>query len=425
MALLDAGNSLLIVEHNLDVIRQAEWVVDVGPGPGVKGGRIVYNGPPAQIRDVKQSITASYLFSENAKGLRARRPPKSWLKLDSVSCNNLLGLNVDIPLERVTVLTGVSGSGKSTLLTRVIPTLLERVGSTRPDEDPSLDQEQPQSTGVEGAISVGANAVKRLVRIDQRPIGRTPRSNLATYTGFFDAVRKLFAATEQAQRLGFDASRFSFNLPAGRCPLCEGQGQITIELMFMPSATAPCSACGGSRYNSDTLSVKWQGRSIADVLNLMVEDAVAVFEGHEGIQRSLTALDSLGLGYLRIGQPATELSGGECQRIRLAYELQKSPRTKTLYLMDEPTSGLHPADMDRLLMILDELVQQGHTVVMAEHDMRVAAEADWIIDLGPGAGENGGRIVASGTPETVAGSPESKTAPYLMARLNVRTGELA
>ncbi len=420
-ALLQEGNSLLVVEHNLELIGSAEWVVDVGPGPGIEGGQIVYSGLPDGLRQVGDSSTAKYLFDQAGPGLRKRSEPDEWLRLEVVSCNNIQRVDFALPLGRMTVLTGVSGSGKSTLLTQVIPGLLERVDSTRIVEE---DQEDPTSTpAVEGVVVEGGEKVKRLVRIDQRPIGRTPRSNLATYTGFFDTVRKLFAETDQAKRLGFDAGRFSFNLPSGRCDVCEGQGRITIELMFMPGATARCSTCGGTRYNEQTLAVKWQGKSIAEILDLTVKDACEVFKRHEGIQRSLTALTALGLGYLRLGQPATELSGGECQRIKLAYELQKLQRTKTLYLMDEPTSGLHPADMDRLMTVLDQLVQRGHTVVMAEHDMRIAVEADWIIDLGPGAGLEGGEVVAAGPPETVAESPSSVTAPYLMHRLKKRTGD--
>ncbi|MDF2780148.1 MAG: excinuclease subunit [Enterobacteriaceae bacterium] len=276
---------------------------------------------------------------------------------------------------------------------------------------------------VQGKITAGGTSLKRLVRIDQRPIGRTPRSNLATYTGFFDTVRKLFAETDEAKKRGFNASRFSFNLPAGRCPACEGQGQITIELLFMPEASAPCSACGGRRYNDETLEVRWHDRTIADVLDLTVDEAISVFEDNDAIQRSLAALAALGLGYLTLGQPATELSGGECQRIKLAWELQRVQRGKTLYLLDEPSTGLHPADMDKLLRVLDRLVQRGDTVVMAEHDMRIAAEADWVLDLGPGSGENGGQLVASGTPEEVSRSPDSLTASYLSARLKKRSGD--
>jgi len=415
--LLEAGNSLLVVEHNLEVIRNAEWVVDVGPGPGVQGGEIVYNGTPSGIRQVPESLTAKYLFDKKSTGLRKRNRPTEWLKLRSVSYNNIEKMDVDLPLARLTVLTGVSGSGKSTLLTQIIPRLLERVDSPPVGKE---DVEDQILAPVQGTVTEGVDRLSRLVSINQRPIGRSPRSNLATYTGFFDAVRKLFSETEGARQAGFDASRFSFNIAGGRCPVCEGQGQISIELMFMPSATAPCSTCGGSRYNDETLSIHWRGRTIADVLDLTVDDAREVFHDFEGINRSLSALAALGLGYLRIGQPASELSGGECQRVKLAYELQKARPTKTLYLLDEPTCGLHPADMDNLLQVLDRLVERGHTVIMAEHDMRMAVEADWIIDLGPGAGIDGGQVVAEGPPETVATCPNSKTAPYLRAQLEDR-----
>mgnify|MGYP001013559018 FL=1 len=419
--LLEAGNSLVIVEHNLDVIAEADWLTEIGPGPGRLGGEIVYNGPPSGLRQISRSPTAGYLFDKHRPGLRQRRLPEHWLKLEQVTSNNIHGLDVGIPLERMTVITGVSGSGKSTLLARVLPTLLQRLDKTPKDED---NEEESLVPDVQGHITAGGTSLKRLVSIDQRPIGRTPRSNLATYTGFFDTVRKLFAETDEAKKRGFDASRFSFNLPAGRCSACEGQGQITIELMFMPQASAPCSACGGHRYNDETLEVRWHNRTIADVLDLTVDEAISVFRNNDTIQRSLAALASLGLGYLKLGQPATELSGGECQRIKLAWELQRAQRGKTLYLLDEPSTGLHPADMDKLMRVLDRLVQRGDTVVMAEHDMRIASEADWILDLGPGSGENGGQIVAAGTPEEVSRSPESLTAPYLSARLKKRIGDL-
>lgn len=418
--LLEAGNSLVIVEHNLDVIAEADWLTEVGPGPGRLGGDIVYNGTPPGLKQVVRSPTAGYLFDRHRPGLRRRRQPERWLKLEQVTCNNIHGLDVCIPLERMTAITGVSGSGKSTLLARVLPALLQRLDKTPEEEDAEEDSMVPD---VQGSISAGGASLKRLVRIDQRPIGRTPRSNLATYTGFFDTVRKLFAETDEAKKRGFDASRFSFNLPAGRCPACEGQGQITIELMFMPQASAPCSACGGRRYNEETLEVRWHNRTIADVLALTVDEAISVFRHNDTIQRSLSALASLGLGYLTLGQPATELSGGECQRIKLAWELQRVQRGKTLYLLDEPSTGLHPADMDKLMRVLDRLVQRGDTVVMAEHDMRIACEADWVLDLGPGSGVNGGQIVATGTPEDVSRAPDSLTAPYLLARLEKRTGD--
>lgn len=416
-SLLAAGNSLLIVEHNLDVIAEADWVVEVGPGPGRQGGNVVYNGEPAGLKHIAASATARYLFNEQRAPLREHSEPHAWLSLKNVSCNNLNALDVDFPLGSMTVITGVSGSGKSTLLTRVIPGLLSQIDNSDVDEEQD-DEALKQS--VRGEVTAGGDALKRLVRIDQRPIGRTPRSNLATYTGFFDTVRKLFADTTEAKKRGFDAGRFSFNLPEGRCPVCEGQGIISIELLFMPEASAPCTACGGKRYNDETLAVKWQHLSIADILALTVDDAVAVFQHNEPIQRSLTALTALGLGYLTLGQPATELSGGECQRIKLARELQRVQRGNGLYLLDEPSSGLHPADMDKLVLVLDQLIQRGNTVIMAEHDMRIAAEADWVIDLGPGSGDNGGQVVAAGSPAQVSASANSRTAPYLKKRLHAR-----
>ncbi|HCL5272064.1 TPA: excinuclease ABC subunit UvrA [Salmonella enterica] len=417
--LLEAGNSLVIVEHNLDVIAEADWLTEVGPGPGLLGGEIVYNGVPSGLRHVSRSSTAGYLFSQSHTGLRRRRLPEGWMQLEQVTCNNIRSLDARIPLERMTVITGVSGSGKSTLLAQVLPALLQRLDKTPANEE---TDEEAVTSDVQGKIISGGTSIKRLVRIDQRPIGRTPRSNLATYTGFFDTIRKLFAETDEAKKHGFDASRFSFNLPAGRCPACEGQGRITIELMFMPQASAPCSACGGRRYNEETLGVRWKNRTIADVLDLTVDEAAEAFSDNEAIARSIAALASLGLGYLKLGQPATELSGGECQRIKLAWELQRVQRGKTLYLLDEPSTGLHPSDMDKLMRILDQFVRRGDTVVMAEHDMRIASEADWIIDLGPGSGENGGHIVATGTPEEVSHSAQSLTAPYLSSKLKKRIG---
>lgn len=416
-ALLAAGNSLVIVEHNLDVIAEADWLTEIGPGPGRLGGEIVYNGAPSGLARNGRSATAGYLSGDRYPGLRQRRLPEQWLQFEKVTCNNLRALDFSLPLDRMTVITGVSGSGKSTLLIRVLPALLQRLDNTPADEG---EDEDEAVTSVQGKVVAGGASLKRLVRIDQRPIGRTPRSNLATYTGFFDTVRRLFAETDEAKTRGFDASRFSFNLPAGRCPACEGQGLITIELLFMPQASAPCSTCGGRRYNAETLEVRWSGKTIADVLALTVDEAAEFFSDNESIQRSLTALKALGLGYLTLGQPATELSGGECQRIKLAWELQRAQRGKTLYLLDEPSTGLHPSDMDKLMRVLDQLVKRGDSVVMAEHDMRIASEADWIIDLGPGSGENGGQIVASGTPEEVSRAENSVTAPYLARRLKNR-----
>lgn len=421
MALLgqlrQAGNTLFIVEHNLDVIRQAEWIVDVGPEAGERGGKIVYSGVPGGLSGISQSRTGQYLFAKSTKAIRDKRLPEKWLELRGVHGNNLVNVDVDLPLERMTIITGVSGSGKSTLLSHVLPNLFDKPLPNDDNDESAATLENDQAPKIMGWISAGGEHVERLIRIDQKPIGRTPRSNLATYTGFFDTIRKLFADTPDAQAKHYTASHFSFNLLAGRCPVCEGQGQRTIELMYLPSMTARCTACNGARYNDETLTVRWQDRNIAEVLDLTVEDALAVFGDHPSILRSLEVLNALGLGYLRLGQPATELSGGESQRIKLSTELQRQQHNPTMYLLDEPSNGLHPADMDRLLHHLDQLVGKGHTVVMIEHDMRIAAQADWIIDIGPGAGKDGGKVVATGTPERVANAAGSRTAGYLKIQL--------
>jgi len=287
--------------------------------------------------------------------------------------------------------------------------------------DPLADAEPVAPT--EGRIVSGAQGLRRLVQVDQKPIGRTPRSNLATYTGLFDAVRKLFAATPAARRRRYDAGRFSFNVAKGRCDTCEGEGFVSVELLFMPSVYAPCPQCHGARYNPQTLEITWQGKTIADVLAMNVDEAAGFFEAEPPVARSLQVLRDIGLGYLRLGQPATELSGGEAQRIKLASELQRAQRGAALYVLDEPTTGLHPADVDRLMRQLQALVDAGNTVVVVEHEMRVAAQADWVIDVGPGAGEEGGRIVATGTPQEVAAASDSCTAPYLLAALDDTGGD--
>lgn len=308
----------------------------------------------------------------------------------------------------------------------MLPALLSDRFLPDVDSDDELEQGDADvlTEQVVGEIVGGGDRLRRMVRITQKPIGRSPRSNLATYVGMFDLVRKLFAETQDAKAKDFDAGRFSFNLPAGRCPVCEGLGTTSIEMMFMPSVTAPCAACHGARYNKDTLAVKWNDRNIAEILALNVEEAGEVFGGHRGIKRSLDTMMKLGLGYLRLGQPATELSGGESQRIKLTSELQRPQKGGTLYLLDEPSSGLHPADMDLLLTHLDELVTKGNTVVMVEHDIRIAAQADWVIDLGPGAGAQGGTVVAAGTPRDVARSKSSLTAPFLEKHLRRRVALL-
>jgi excinuclease ABC subunit A len=422
-ALLDAlqqlkatGNSLFVIEHDLEVMRRADWIVDVGPGAGLHGGRVLYSGPLAEFRKIQDSATPKYLFDETPHVKRTPREPAAWLRLGNVTRNNLRNLDVAFPLGVFTVVTGVSGSGKSSLVSAALTELLaDRVvgqqAVTQPDsgDEPVLTSNEVAS----GTISSGGDRIKRVVAINQKPIGRTPRSNLATYTGFFDQVRRLFAATPAAKAHRFGAGRFSFNVDGGRCPTCEGEGFVSIELLFMPSVYAPCPTCHGSRYNEATLKIRLRDKNIAEVLGLSVEEACVFFAGDAAIYRPLRLLNDIGLGYLRLGQPATELSGGEAQRVKLATELQRVPRGSTLYVIDEPTIGLHPADVDKLMVQLEALVEAGNTLIVAEHEMRVAASADWIIDLGPGAGNAGGTIVAQGTPRQVAADPKSKTGPYL------------
>lgn len=412
-----AGNSLFVVEHDLETMRRADWLIDVGPAAGEHGGQVLYSGPPAGLAQVEASQTREYLFAEQRVANHPRREPTGWLKLEGVTRNNLDDLSVDFPLGCFTAVTGISGSGKSSLVSQA---LLELVGAglgrvVDNDEEPSLEDDAPQTSG--GRISAGLEHIRRLVQVDQKPIGRTPRSNLATYTGLFDNVRKLFAATPAAKKRHYDAGQFSFNVAKGRCPNCEGEGFVSVELLFMPSVYAPCPTCHGARYNPETLAIKWQGLSIAQVLGLTVEQAVDVFAEQPGVLRSLQVLRDIGLGYLRLGQPATELSGGEAQRIKLATELQRNARGATLYVLDEPTTGLHPRDVDRLLSQLNHLVDAGHTVVVVEHEMRVVAQSDWVIDIGPGAGDLGGKVVVSGTPQKVATSKKSRTAPFLAKEL--------
>ncbi|KXU83918.1 excinuclease ABC subunit A [Paraburkholderia monticola] len=415
-ALKAAGNSLFIVEHDLQMMRHADWLVDVGPSAGEAGGHVVYSGPPAGLATVEASQTRRYLFARLASVNRTPREPAGWLRLVNITRNNLHGLNVAFPLGCLSTVTGVSGSGKSSLVSQALTELVaSRLGRIieSPDEE---DQDPLLATATvptSGHIAEGMDALRRLVRVDQKPIGRTPRSNLATYTGLFDHVRKLFANTPDARKRRYTAGRFSFNVAQGRCPTCEGEGFVSVELLFLPSVYAPCSTCHGTRYNTSTLEITWRDKNIAEVLGLTIDAACDFFADEAGVMRALTALRDIGLGYLRLGQPATELSGGEAQRIKLATELQRAQRGETLYILDEPTTGLHPADVDRLMLQLQALVDAGNTVVVVEHDMRVAAQSDWIIDVGPGAGGAGGKIVASGKPAEVAGEKESRTAPYL------------
>jgi excinuclease ABC subunit A len=413
--LKDSGNSLFVVEHEIDVIRHADWIVDVGPGAGELGGHVLYSGAPEGLKQVTQSQTRRYLFDEYVLPDRTPRFPKGWLRLRGVVRNNLRKLDVDFPLGVFTTVSGVSGSGKSSLVSQVLVELVaKQLGHSAPSIDDEGDElERTVVATLGGRITDGMDGVKRLVVVDQKPIGRTPRSNLATYTGLFDYVRRIFAATKAARARHYDAGRFSFNVAKGRCETCEGEGFVCVELLFLPSVYAPCPTCHGARYNAKTLEIKYRDKNIADVLGMTVETAFEFFAGEPHVRRSLDVLRQVGLGYLRLGQPATELSGGEAQRIKLATELQRAQRGDTLYVLDEPTTGLHPVDVERLMRQLDGLVDSGNTVIAVEHDMRVAAGSDWVMDIGPGAGDEGGRVVAVGTPAEIARSPASRTAPYL------------
>ena len=416
-----AGNSIFVVEHELDVIRHADWIVDVGPDAGQHGGRILYSGPPGGLARVDASQTRRYLFAPDSRRARRQRQPTGWLRLAGISRNNLNDLDVAFPLGMMTAVTGISGSGKSSLASQALVELVTaHLGESRAAGDAAdvaTDLERGAPGPTEGRIVEGMHAIARLVQVDQQPIGRTPRSNLATYTGLFDHVRKLFASTRTARARRYDAGRFSFNVAKGRCDTCEGEGFVMVELLFLPSVYAPCPACHGARYNPKTLEVDYRGKNIADVLALTVDQAWDFFADDEPICRSLRVLREVGVGYLRLGQPATELSGGEAQRIKLATELQRSQRGDTLYILDEPTTGLHPADVERLVTQLEGLVDAGNTVIVVEHDMHMITASDWVIDVGPGAGSEGGQLVAEGRPEQVARVAASRTGPYLKAAL--------
>ena len=412
-----AGNSLFVVEHELDVIRRADWLVDVGPNAGEKGGEVLYSGPPEGLRTIKTSQTRFHLFREDAMPGRKPRIAKEWLRLRDVTRNNLRQLDVAFPLGVFVSVTGVSGSGKSSLVSQVLVELVaERLGQSIAVGEPDAnDLEQTPVVTTEGRIVSGMEHIRRLVVVDQRPIGRTPRSNMATYTGFFDYVRKLFATTKAAKARRYDAGRFSFNVAKGRCGTCLGEGFVCVELLFLPSVYAPCPTCHGSRFNAKTLEVLYREKSVAEVLAMTVDEAIQFFAEETQASRALHVLREVGLGYLRLGQPATELSGGEAQRIKLATELQRIQRGDTLYVLDEPTTGLHPSDVERLLKQLDGLVEVGNTVIVIEHDMQVVARSDWVIDMGPDAGDEGGSVVAEGEPDDVAKVVSSKTARYLAA----------
>jgi excinuclease ABC subunit A len=418
--LKSSGNSVFVVEHNMDVVRRADWLVDVGPRAGEGGGEVLYSGPVDGLAGIEASVTRPFLFDDRGSVPRGGssagrvREPEEWLELKDITRHNLRGLDAQFPLGVLTAVTGVSGSGKSTLVSKVLGEVVGSGLRTPAEQDESAEPLEL------GAI-VGDHRIDRLVTVDQKPIGRTPRSNLATYTGLFDAVRKEYAATEEARARGFGAGRFSFNVAGGRCETCQGEGFVAVELLFLPGSYGPCPECAGSRYNPETLEVRYRGLNIAEVLAMTVDAASEFLAPIPAAARSLKSLRDVGLGYLRLGQPATELSGGEAQRIKLATELQRAQRGHSLYLLDEPTTGLHPADVQLLMAQLHGLVDAGNSVVVVEHDMAVVAGADWVIDLGPSGGDKGGLIVATGTPAAVARSTRSRTAPYLATALGQET----
>ncbi len=412
-----AGNSLVIVEHNLDVMAEADWLTEIGPVPGAYGGEIVYNGESAGLEGFSASATSDYLFCQKYTGLRQRQPVDKWLRLEQIACNNISGLDMAIPLERLTAITGVSGSGKSTLLSRVLPQLVADLDKT-PDSD---EEDEDRIVDVQGSVVSISDSISRLIKIDQRPIGRTPRSNLATYTRLYStpSANCLQRRRRPEQEGSMPAGSLLTCLLAAARPV-KARGSLPLSCCLCPAQAQPAQPVAAAATMLKRL--RWDNRTIADILELTVDQAASVFRDNEVIQRSLSALMALGLGYLRLGQPATELSGGECQRIKLASELQRVQRAHTLYLLDEHSSGLHPSDMDKRLIVLDRLVRQGHTVIMAEHNMRIVAEADCVIDLGPGSGEQGASIVAAVTPEEISTSTHSLTSSYLATQLAKRSG---
>ncbi len=405
--LRDLGNTVIVVEHDEDTIRAADFVVDMGPGAGERGGEVVAAGTPQEIMHATGSLTADYLSGRRKIEVpKTRRHPKRGsIKMTGAKENNLKNVTLEVPIGTFTVITGVSGSGKSSLITDTLaPALANRVNHAH------------RRTGVYRKIT-GIENIDKVINIDQSPIGRTPRSNPATYIGLWDDIRALFASTTESKARGYAPGRFSFNVSGGRCEACKGDGQIKIEMHFLPDVYVPCEVCGGQRYNRETLQVTYRGKNIAEVLDMTVEDALSFFENIPGIKRKLQTLYDVGLGYIRLGQSATTLSGGEAQRVKLASELQKRSTGKTFYILDEPTTGLHFEDVRQLLVVLQRLVDAGNTVLVIEHNLDVIKSADHIVDLGPEGGERGGTIVAKGTPEQVAKVPESHTGEFLKKML--------
>ena len=404
--LRDLGNSVIVVEHDEDTMRAADYIVDIGPGAGEHGGEVIACGTAEQIMKNKKSITGAYLSGRMQIPVPEHRAdPSGWIKIRGARENNLKNVDVEIPLGVMTCVTGVSGSGKSSLVNEILYKRLAR--------DLNRARVIP---GKHNAID-GLEQLDKVIAIDQSPIGRTPRSNPATYTGVFDLIRDLFASTADAKARGYKKGRFSFNVKGGRCEACAGDGILKIEMHFLPDVYVPCEVCHGKRYNRETLEVKYKGKSIYDVLNMTVEEALHFFENVPSIRRKMETLYDVGLSYIRLGQPSTQLSGGEAQRIKLATELSRRSTGKTIYILDEPTTGLHFADVHKLTEILHRLSADGNTVVVIEHNLDVIKTADYIIDMGPEGGDKGGTVIAKGTPEEVAESPVSYTGKYIKPML--------
>ncbi|MBO7741129.1 MAG: excinuclease ABC subunit UvrA, partial [Victivallales bacterium] len=401
--LRDIGNSVIVVEHDLDTMRAADWLIDLGPTAGRNGGHLVAAGTPEQVCACPESVTGQFLSGAREIAVPEKRLPGNgkFLEVQGATGNNLKGLNVKLPLGLFCCVTGVSGSGKSTLVNQIIRrTVNQHLGI------------QDDAPGACAAVK-GMEHIDKMIVIDQTPIGKTPRSNPATYTGLFDLIRTLFAQTNDAKLRGYSAGRFSFNVKGGRCELCHGDGIRKIEMQFLPDVYVPCEQCHGKRYNLETLNVRFKGRNIAEVLEMSVNEACDFFEDIPRIHHKLTTLRDVGLGYIHLGQPATTLSGGEAQRVKLATELSRRPQGHTLYILDEPTTGLHLSDIEHLLTVLKSLRDQGNTILVIEHNLDVIKTADWLSDLGPEGGDNGGKLIFAGTPEDAAKCKRSFTGQYL------------
>jgi len=411
----DAGNTVIIVEHDEETIRWADFVVDMGPGAGIHGGSIIATGSPVEITENDKSLTGRYLSNRLSIATPSyRRKPFEYIRITGASEFNLKKITVNIPLNVFTCITGVSGSGKSTLIMEILfKTLCNKL------------YKSSVIPGKHNEIS-GLEKITRVTNVDQSPLGKTPRSNPATYSGVFSYIRELFARVPESRIRGYTPSRFSFNLPGGRCESCRGDGLLKVEMHFLPDVYIPCDVCKGKRYNRETLDINYKEKTIADVLGMTISEALQFFAAIPSIKQKLRVLEAVGLGYLQLGQPASTLSGGEAQRVKLSRELGKKSKGSTLYILDEPTTGLHFADIQNLLNVINGLVDSGNTVIIIEHNLEVIKSADYIIDLGPGGGDDGGMVIAVGTPEEVSMNPDSYTGVFLQKKLGrISTAKIA